>query len=116
MLLEGLNKVRDLVFDDIDKGQLGEDGTAASETDTALGTPDATTLIDLDSKTKGSKSIKFNYTLVSTGGSTKTYKEFELQSSIVPTNYDRIVFTGISFVSGGTKDLNITKIYTFRGA
>ena len=111
LLLEGLNKVRDLIYDDIDKGQLGTGGTASTESDTSLETEDATTLLTLDLKTKTTKSIKFDFVLPSTGGSSSTYKEFELQESTTPTNYDRIVFTGISFVNGGTEDLIISKKY-----
>lgn len=114
-LLEGLQRIRDLIFDDIDKGQLGTDGIAPSENDTGLISADATTLLDVDTKTKGTKSIKFNYTLPSTGGTTTTYKEFEFQKSSTPVNYNRIVFTGTSFTSGGSEDLNITQIFYVRG-
>jgi len=114
MLIEGLHRIRDMIYDDIDKGQLGEGGTAATESDTSLETADATTLLALDTVTKGAKSIKFDYTLASTGGTTTTYKEFELQKSATPVNYDRIVFTGISFTNAGTKDINITKMYYIR--
>ena len=115
MTVEGLNRLRDLVEIDIDKGQLGTGGTAASENDTDLETPDATTLLDLDSISKSTKSLQFNYILPSTGGTTGTYKEFKLQSSSSSTDYDRIVFTGVQFTSGGTEDINISKIYRFRG-
>lgn len=114
MLLEGINKVRDLIYDDIDKGQLGEGGTASNESDTGLETADATTLLALDSKSKTSKTIKFDYVLPSTGGSSTTYKEFELQESTTPTNYDRVVFTGVAFVNNGTENLIISKKYFIR--
>ena len=108
---EGLNRIRDLIFDDIDKGQLGTGGTASLESDTSLETPDATTLLAVSNKTKSDKTIKIDYTLLATGGTTTTYKEFELQESATPTNYERIVFTGRSFISGGTEDLIISKKY-----
>jgi len=34
-----------------------------------------------------------------------------LQESGTPTNYDRIVFTGIDFVNGGSEDIIVTKKY-----
>lgn len=111
LLIEGINRIRDLIYDDIDKGQLGTGGTVSLESDTSLETADATTLLALTNKAKSDKTIKIDYTLSSTGGTTTTYKEFELQESATPTNYDRIVFTGISFTSGGTEDLIISKRY-----
>lgn len=115
MLLSGLNRIRDLIYDDVDKGQLGTDGTASSESDTSLVAEDATTLLTLSSKSTSSKTIKFDYTLLSTGGTTTTYKEYELQESATPTHYDRIVFTGVDFVNGGTEDLIISKRYFIKG-
>jgi len=114
LLTEGLNRFRDLIFDEIDQGQLGTDGTAPSSSDTDLLSADATTKLDLDSKTKSGTAIKFNYVLPSTGGTTTTYKEFELINSTESINFDRIVFTGIDFTSGGGEDLNISKSYFFR--
>jgi len=111
ILKEALNKIRDHIYDDIDKGQMGTDGTAPLESDTGLGSADATTLLTLDSKTKADKSIKFEYVLPSTGGTSTTYKEFELQESTGPINYDRMVFAGVAFTSGGSVDINIIKTY-----
>ena len=113
ILNEGLNRVRDLVNGDVDKGQLGTGGTAAVATDTGLLIPDSTTLL-VTTNTTSDKTIKFDYSLPSTGGTTATYKEFELQQSGNPYNYDRTVITGISFVKGGTEDLNISKKYFFK--
>ncbi len=110
---EGLNRIRDLTYDDIDKGQLGTDGTASAESDTALISADATTLLAI-TKIKTDKTIKFDFILPSTGGTTTTYKEYELQESATPTNYDRIVFTGVSFTNNGTEDIIISKKYFFK--
>jgi len=111
LLNSGLNKIRDLINADIDKGQLGTGTTGSSADDTGLETADATTLLALDSQTVSDKMIKFTYILPNTGGSTTTYTEFELQESGTPTNYDRIVFTGIDFVNGGSEDIIVTKKY-----
>lgn len=109
--IEGLNKIRDLINADIDKGQLGTGTTASSPNDTSLETADATTLLALTSQTVADRMIKFIYTLPNTGGTSTTYTEFELQESATPTNYDRIVFTGLAFTSGGSEDIIITKKY-----
>ena len=111
LLIEGINRIRDLIHDDIDKGQLGTGGTRSLESDTGLETADATTLLAVSNKTKSDRTVKIDYILSSTGGSTSTYKEFELQESATPTNYDRVVFTGVSFTSGGTERLIISKKY-----
>lgn len=113
LLNEGINRIKDLVYDDIDKGQMGTGGTAPVSTDTGLETEDSTTLLAI-TKVKTDKTIKFDFTLPSTGGSTTTYKEYELQKSATPVNYDRIVFTGVSFTSGGTEDIIISKKYFFK--
>jgi len=111
LLLEGINRIRDMISADIDKGQLGTGTTAPTENDTGLETEDATTLLALTAKTTANKTVKFDYTLLSTGGTSSTYTEFELQKSATPVNYDRIIFTGIAFTSGGTEDLIISKKY-----
>ena len=113
LLLEGLNRTRDLINSDIDKGQLGTDGTASVESDTGLISADATTLLDI-SKTISDKQIKIKYTLPSTGGTTTTYKEFEVQQSSTPVNYSRIVFTGIAFTNCGSEDLIISTRWFFK--
>ena len=105
---EGLNHVRDLIYDDITHGQLGTDGTAFSSNDTDLGTADATTALALTAKSKGDKIIKLEYKLPSTGGTTTTYKEFKLYNDTGSKDYTRDVMTGISFVSSGTEDIIIT--------
>jgi len=114
ILQEGLNRVRDLISSDIDKGQLGTGNTAATESDTSLETPQATTLLTLTDKTTSDKTIKIDYTLPSTSGTSVTFTEFEIQKSSTPVNYDRIVFTGISFTKDGSEDIIISKKYFIR--
>lgn len=113
MLNQGLNQVRDLIYADIDKGQLGTGTTKAVATDTDLETADATTELDT-TNTTGDKSIRFDYTLPSTGGSTATYTEFCLLESTGDTEYDRMVFTGVDFTNNGNNNLVISKVYYIR--
>ena len=116
MLLSSLNRVRDLVYGDIDKAELGTGVTASTESDTDLLVPDATTLKTLSSITKATKALRFDYELLSTEGATAaTYTEAKLNASVAGINYDRVVFTGIDWAKNGTKDLKITKFYYFRG-
>lgn len=109
----GLNRIRDLVIADIDKGQLGTGTNASSEDDTSLQTEDATTLLSITSSS-ASKQINFTYLLPSTGGSTTTYTEFELQKSSTPVHYDRVVFTGLAFTTSGTTEISVIKRYFIR--
>lgn len=113
ILNEGLNKVRDMVYDDIDSGQLGTGITSVTVDDTGLASAVSVTQLNLDTKTKGDRAIKFQYTLPSTGGITTTFKEFELLSSANSVDYDRIIFTGLSFTTQGVEDLIIIKTYFF---
>lgn len=113
LLIEGLNRIRDLVKDDIDRGQLGTGTNASNENDTNLQTPDTTTVLSL-TKTTSEKQVNFTFALPSTGGTTATYTEFELRKDATPVNYDRIVFTGISFTLNGTEEISVVKRYFFR--
>lgn len=113
ILLEGLNRIRDLVNTDIDRGQLGTGTAASTEDNTGLQTPIATTLLTL-TKTVASKQINFSYTLPSTSVTTATYTEFELRQNTTPVNYDRVVFTGVSFTTNGTEELSVIKRYFIR--
>ena len=110
MLLEGLNRIRDLISDDIDNGQLGTGTATLAESNTSLTTEDTDTNLAI-TNTNTSKQIQFDYTLPSTGGNTATYTEFELRKDATPVNYDRILFTGYSFTKNGSEDLNISKRY-----
>lgn len=108
---EGLNVIRDLIKDDIDKGQLGTGTTAASEQDTDLETKKAGTDLALDSKTTSDKQITFTYKR-STADPNDTYTEFKLMDSGSTEDYDRIVFTGITTTNA--KELFIVKRYFIR--
>lgn len=112
LLIQALNKIRDEIEANITNGELGTDGTATSDTQTGLLSADVTTNLSLDSITKTDRQIKFDYVLPSTGGTTGTYREFELNDANDSNiSYDRIVFTGITFTTGGTEDINISKRY-----
>jgi len=110
---EGLNAIRDLISADIDKGQMGTGTAVALASNTALQTPESNSLLTI-TKTTTDRQVSFNYTLGSTQGTSVTYTEYELQESSTPTNYDRIVFTGLPFTKDGSEDLIISKRYFIR--
>ena len=48
ILNDGVNRIRDNTQTDLYKGEVGTDGTESAESDTGLGTPIATSLLDFD--------------------------------------------------------------------
>ena len=119
MLLEALNRLRDLISTDITRGQLGTGTDASNENDTELQYRSTATLLALDNITTASKTVKFDYVLNAPTGPTATFTEFELartSGTAILTNYDRIVFTGLSYTPNGTEDINISKKYFIKGA
>lgn len=112
MTNEGLNRIRDLISADMTKGTLGTSGTAASVSDTGLGTADAATEENLTSSTQD-QLIQKDYALASTDGTNGTYREFKIHNSTY--DFDRIVFTGITWTQNGDEDIAITKRYLIRG-
>ena len=114
LLNEGLNRARNLVYDDIDKGQGGTGTTAPNASQTDLVSPITASLLNIE-KTSSERLIKFDYTLPSTSTVTATYTEFKLNSSGSSTDYNRIIFTGISFVPNGGEDVIISQRLFFQG-
>lgn len=112
MTSEGLNRIRDLVSTDITNGTMGTDGTTPTVADTDLIAADATTNETVTASTTD-RQVQFSYELLSTDGTTSTYREFKLNSTT--TDFDRIVFTGISWTKNGSENISITKKYFFRG-
>lgn len=114
LLIEGLNRIRDLIATDLEKGEMGTGGTAPTTNDTDLETADSNTIATL-AITKSDRQVNAAYVLLSTEGTTTTYKEFKSYNDTNSVDYDRIVFTGISFTTNGTEDINITKRYFVSG-
>jgi hypothetical protein len=116
VLDEGMSRIRSLIYTDINKGEVGTSGTAATTSDTDLLAPLTATLFTLDTKSVGTKSLKFDYVLPSTYTATTTVKEFKLNASDADVDYDRIVYVGIDWDDSETKQLRITKIYYLNSA
>jgi hypothetical protein len=98
MILEGKNKIRDLIDADIDNGQLGTGTTAETEADTGLETAVGATEIAVTTTT-ASKQLQIDYNLSSTIGNGSTYSEYEFQSTEAAVSYNRITFFGIAKTS-----------------
>lgn len=113
---EGVEDVRDYVYDSITHGQLGTDGTAVTTSDTDLGSADANTISELSAKSKSGGAIRVEYTLGSTNGTTTIYKEFKLFNTTTSKDYTRDVMTGISFTTNGDEDIVMTsRLFIKRG-
>jgi len=109
----GLNRVRDLINTDVDRGQLGTGTTAVYTDDTDLETADANTII-APSVTVADKQLTWVYTLPTTSGTHAAYTEFKLFSTANSKNYDRVVMTAIDFTWNGTEEIVISKSYFIR--
>lgn len=110
ILLEGLNRIRDLHYTDVDKAQLGTDGTAPAESQTGLITAVAATKLAV-AKTQSEKTNIFSYTLPSTTGTGSTYREFEIMSDANSVDYNRVTFTGIAHTAND--DLVFTQTISY---
>jgi len=111
ILLEGLNQVRDLHGAVMEKFQLGTDGTAATETQTALQAAVAATKLT-PTVTATKKTNTLNYTLPSTTGTGNTYREGGAIDATNSVDIDRVTFTGIAHTAAS--DIVIRKTYYYR--
>ena len=92
----GKNVIRDAIESDKDQGQLGTDGTTASENDSSLGAPEAATLTNLTA-TKSDKCVSFDYSINSLTGNNVVYREFENKLSAGSLN--RVTFADLEKTS-----------------
>lgn len=110
ILAQGISRIRDLHYDDVDNGILGTDGTASSEAQTDLiagVSASEKTVI----KTKGSKSSQFSYRLDSATATGNTFREFAIRNAS-DMAYDRSVFPGVAHTSND--EIVIIKTYFFK--
>lgn len=96
----GLNRIRDMVADDIFKGQAGTGADAPSPNDTALTTPDSATLktVTLDNV---DRSTRITFLIPATTGNGTSYSEFEIQMNNGNTQFLHGVFAPLT---KGSKD------------
>ena len=111
MLNEGLNRIRTLVNDDMDKGSCGTGTNAAKESNTDLQTEDTDTRFDT-TYTLADKQITKEYQMGTGTGDGNTYTEYKDYDSTNSNDYSRIVFTGIDKTT--TNEILISIRYFFR--
>lgn len=75
LLEQGINKIRDYIYDQLNEGQLGTDGTAVTTADTELGNPIVATLKTL-TVTKKDKSLKIDFQTSAGDGAGSNAREF----------------------------------------
>lgn len=100
ILNQGINKIRDYIYDKLNEGQLGSDGTAVTTSDTGLGSAISGTLKTL-TLTKNDKSLKIEYITNAGDGSGSSAREF------VITDIDDLVLTRSVFPA---EDLSATSV------
>lgn len=110
ILNEGINRIRDLHYDDVSSGRVGVDGTAATASQTGLQSTNAASVQDIV-KTKADKSMYIEYRLPSTIATGITVREFETINSTDSINYDRTVHTGVDHTAND--DYVHNKIYYY---
>ena len=109
ILLVGLNKLRDLHKDNIDKAWVGTDGSAVTESQTGLQSGVSATKI-ATTITQSDKTNVVNYTLPSTTGTGNTYREFAVIKDGT-VEYNRVTFTGISHTANDDIVFRQTFVY-----
>lgn len=108
IIVAGLNRIRDLVATDIDRGELGTGTNGTTVDDTDLQTADAAS-IQTVTHVKTDKQITTSYLLPATSGTTGTYTEFKLYSNAQSVNFTRDRFTGVEWTLNGNNYITITK-------
>ncbi len=110
MVNVGLNRIRDLIANDISKVELGTDGTTPVESDTGLKSPVSETE-KTPSVSTYDKLVAIRYILYSTEGNGNTYREMSVESTN-GTSFDRTTFYDI--VKDNTFEIHIRKRYFVR--
>lgn len=110
MLLVGLNRIRDLHSTDLNKGWLGSDGTAVSESQTGLITGIAATKLTV-TVTQADRTNTINYTCPSTVSVGSTFREFAVIKDGT-VEYNRVVFT--SYAHTANDDVIIRQTFYYK--
>jgi len=98
LLIDELNRMRDLVNDDIDDALLGTDGTAEADTDTGLLAPEAVT-ISTPSLVKTDRHIESVYTLDTITGNGTIFQEFGHRTNSSTVGMNRITIFALEKTS-----------------
>lgn len=117
MVQGGLNKIRDLHYAAVTAGWMGTSGSALAESQTNLQSGVKVTVSAI-TKSQADKSNSISYTLMSSAGTARTYREFGsvlvVGTTATTTVYDRNIFTGIYHSSND--EVIVTKSYYYRGS
>jgi len=95
ILLEGMERIRDLVEADIDSGKAGTGTTLPTAADTGLETGVADTDLALTNKKIAKDSITVTHILTTAEGNGSTITEWEVRNSS-DDSYNRIVKAGFA--------------------
>lgn len=110
ILNQGINRIRDLHYDDMDTGIVGSAGDIVVSTQTDLQSPVSATESTL-TKTKSDKSNTTEFTLDSSTGVGETYREYATYNAS-DLAYNRYVFTGIEHTSADEIIIKNTWVYS----
>jgi len=111
-LNDGLNRIRDLVNDDIYKFQAGTGTDAVTLDDTELETPDSNTLTT-PSIQKADKALQITSTINAVTGEGSAYSEMEIQMNSGTDKLSRVVNTPVT--KAANEEYNYINNYFFKG-
>ena len=106
---QGINRIRDLHYDDMDTGVVGTAGDVFVSTQTDLQSPVSATESTL-TKTKSNKAVSTEYKLLSTTGVGNTYREYATYNAS-DLAFNRYVFTGIEHTSAD--EIIVKNLWTY---
>jgi hypothetical protein len=109
LLKTGMDRIRDLIADDLVDGRAGTDGTLASDTDTTLITPVAATEYDVTT-TKTAQTILINHTIPSTAANGNDLVEWETRMDGEATSLNR----AITAIVSKNSSIEVTRLTTLR--
>jgi len=107
ILDEGILRIRDLIYADMDYGKAGTDGTLPTEADTGLIAGEADTNVTLEKQKSG---LKISMTHILTSGiGNATLQEWEIRGNSNTDSYNRAVKASLTKTSVD----EVTMIHTF---
>lgn len=111
-LYDGLNRIRDLVNDDIYKFQAGTGTTDVTLNDTALTTPDSNTLV-VPTLQNADKAIQSTSIITAVVGEGNAYSEMEMQMNSGTDKLSKVVHTPVT--KAANEEYSYITNYFFKG-
>jgi len=109
---DGIERIRDLTYDDMSDGAQGTDGTESSEADTALGAEIVATNATL-TLSKFTKGITIEHEVDIATGNSEDYREFGVENA-ANLLFMRMVYPTFSKTATDSMDTNVQLLFIQR--